>query len=386
MAAALSEVKFVVAALALLALTLALDTIRFETDPRMLAENLDFSAGLANWTTTDTGAVRVEPGLPATLILRQAKGEDLVTVHRDLPMAARYRYLRIGADYRIAGVVPGDRDWYRARIVLVGLDRTGEPMWRPPHHLFRAHGSRSWRHVEAVFFVPRRAHAVRLMVQLAKVPGELRVRNLTLNAAREGRWTPLVRIAALSAWAGLAVWAAWRLCARGKGRRWRIAGAAALLGVALLPFWFGDRAGKATPLPPWGFLDVTAEIAAAPPKPTSEPAPSKADAAPKRAPPPDALSDLWRDAEGWARQHSDWLRAAAYAVLAVLLLRAAGAAAGIWRPALYIAYPAVAAEVVQALPRDFFGWDDLVDLLAAVAGIGCAMAFVALQRQRIARG
>jgi hypothetical protein len=108
-------------------------------------------------------------------------------------------YLQVHAELGVRNVVPGERGWQRARILLARRTKSGNwAVTTQPTLSFQ--GSLPVAAHEAVLPCPHRASRIYLRVELHQVPGRIELRSLSLKPVRESAVTVAGRWLAAAAW------------------------------------------------------------------------------------------------------------------------------------------------------------------------------------------
>lgn len=187
--------------LALVGMLAAATLLLFTMVPRYgdggpeLLVNGDFAAGLKGWQAV---GARVAPGTGEAGIANAAPdGYAGITQPVAAPPPGFYR---LSAELRSEAVRAGWRDWQRARLLLVVLDRAGQPQWNRQHMAALFAGSHDWRRYQRVFAVPAANGGMLVAAQLSQASGRLDVRHVSLR-----RVQPLASFAVLW-WVLLGAW------------------------------------------------------------------------------------------------------------------------------------------------------------------------------------
>lgn len=120
-----------------------------------------------------------------------------------------------------------------ARIVHPAFDRDGDLSWTLPYLLDGGLGDSPWHPAEHGFIVDPDAANLDVRLQLAATSGELRVRGLSLHAARFRRSWLAVAGALVAVWLAVGVVGSWSIVSTAD-RKWA-AGLAIALALAFLP-------------------------------------------------------------------------------------------------------------------------------------------------------
>ncbi|MBI4825218.1 MAG: VanZ family protein [Nitrospirae bacterium] len=153
-----------------------------ETGPELLANN-DFKEGFAGWKRTGPDGLIVLEDL-MTVKLYAAAPQNNLNLFQSIKEPERFRLLKLSGDIKTEAVSAGVREWYRAGLVLAHYDDKG--IWiSAPHVVAALKGDNPWKRYEMIFKVKPEAEEVRVVAQLIKVTGSMRVKNLSLREAVE---------------------------------------------------------------------------------------------------------------------------------------------------------------------------------------------------------
>jgi len=161
-----------------------------------LLRNPDFATGLTGWEQPVSENV-VHQGPVLRLHLDDNTGD--ARIEQRIGNPERFHRLRLSADIKSHGVVPGEKAWHRARLILSSYDKNGN--WLAvPHGVAGIEGTNDWQHVERVFTVSRMAAELKVMAVLYRASGTVWFKNLRLTEVRKGPAWQVTQVAAICLW------------------------------------------------------------------------------------------------------------------------------------------------------------------------------------------
>lgn len=195
---------------------------RYQIVAEAILPNLDFTDGLEHWRTSRTG-VQLALATPPVLSLNAEKsGKPPVFVLRHLRLNQGVDALRVSVEAATRGVARGDMPWQRA---IVALETFAPPVGRLgywPHEVAALAGTTPWRSFRSFIPVNADAPLMRLSAYIDTSHGTLRLRNLSVDAARERPAVRWLRYGLLVVWPLAALWLLYPLLRRVRGA-WRAA-------------------------------------------------------------------------------------------------------------------------------------------------------------------
>lgn len=202
--------------------TLCLGTIAFsifrppyEPHGTNLLRNADFESGLAGWNVTLPGArhgasVSAANGI-LSLGVMPMDVPRRVSLLQEFSIAGDNRLVQLSAWARTQNLVPGEKPWERARIVLAPEDAGRGLRYDVPHTLASLAGSTRWTRYTQVFRIPAENTIAAVVIQVPNATGIFEVRSLSLRAVREVPGFATWRQALMVIWCVAALWIAWPL-------------------------------------------------------------------------------------------------------------------------------------------------------------------------------
>jgi len=214
----------VIAVLAAATLLLYLGIGRFIVEGPEQLPNGDFSAGLDGWTRSGDVSL-VAPGV--VRIVNDAAPRS-AGIQRLLPGGAATIYLNLSGEMRLTGVVGGEIEYQRARLILFSREADATPRFSLPHEAVRAEGTHDWKRYERTFRVPPTTVIV-VSAQLVQATGTIEVRNLKVTPARIRPGFDMAQDLLIAAWVVAVCWTLWPLVWAAR-RQWSLL--VVLLGLA----------------------------------------------------------------------------------------------------------------------------------------------------------
>lgn len=385
------------AALVLAIASVAIWHWRFEVDPGALPEaRLDRPP--VGWSSPENRRHDIEQGPdgPVLVLERSEPGGRTPGINLMFTRLERAQYVHIRCEARWQDVKVGPRNYMIARFVSVMKDASGR-MSHPKggFQVFGGLGDSDWRRYEVVQELTADMEAYGLSIAMLGASGRLEVRNLSVLAVRQRGWVRPAAVAVLLGWSGLL---AALIRSRPPAPSWprTVAGAVMMVAcgwILVFPqtrhflhpaprhFDIGERGepgGTRVPEPPAPKDER--------PPPAQEntddpsPVPAKPELVGKDRPleveAPQADPPRKARRSGWLHRFLFEVNrrfAAAHLVLftgVTLAFLAITGSASQWRLPLALA---LLSEVVPELTDHLGGWDDWLDLVSNLAGVGLAV-------------
>jgi len=178
---------------------------RYESDGEELLKNGDFQQGLKHWEKEHSGLQVFFEEQPV-LRLNSEAGQDVVSIKQTISNIQSHRFLRFSGKLKTEGVEQKENNWQSARLLFVGLNAAGQPLYDVPHVLVAQHGTRDWQRSTRVFELNDEVVRLRIEVQLAKVKGIAWAKDLSLMPIREKSAYRVYRGIAIGIWSVVAAW------------------------------------------------------------------------------------------------------------------------------------------------------------------------------------
>jgi len=177
-------------------------------------QNPGFAADLDGWEVrpdeaSRSGRVRSDDGvLTITALANDAR--KAIEVRQTLPLQGDHSLILSG-EVRARNVIPGERPWERARVVLAPADAAGNLRYDVPHTAVSLAGSNPWGPFSQVFRMPDDSSRVAVAIQILNAVGTIEVRSLSLRVAREVPAYAARRDVLIVLWLAMGLWMAWSL-------------------------------------------------------------------------------------------------------------------------------------------------------------------------------
>lgn len=202
-----------VVALLILSLGTAIFSIAYDRhdiiDDNLLV-NPRFHEDFSGWQVHNSDAVSAQAGV-LTLANPDRHNRSSISVRQTVAVPQGQRLLFLSCEARATEVIPGEKRWHTARVVIVPLTPAGEPRHDVPHTLAWLDGTTSWASFGKVFRVPEENAAVSVVVQLLNARGTLEVRAIALRPAIEDPAYTQWRHVLMLAWLMAGLWIVWPL-------------------------------------------------------------------------------------------------------------------------------------------------------------------------------
>jgi hypothetical protein len=331
---------------------------RYEISAENLVRDPLFQDNLSNWQVQKQDPVSAHDGI--LKISNAVKNNNRsVSIAQTIVVPPEQHLLFLSCEARVLDVVPGDKRWEKARVVIFFLTAEGKPRHDIPRTLTVLKGTTPWAKFEQVFRIPEESAAVSVVIQLLNASGTLEVRSLALKSAIENPSYPKWQHALMLAWFIMGLWIIWplvRAARRGAGRTGVLVTGCMILAGVLMP-----ASVKFAVTPSWLLPETEA----------SEP--FNADLLPATI--PFRFELLPTDLDIYKLAHF-----LLFAAIGNLLVAWRPYRIPIWRQAGIIALFALATESMQVLAAGRGG--SLGDVVIDMAGACCGMLVAAAMRRR----
>lgn len=173
--------------LALCAVTVTFSSMidRYRVSGEELLVNSDFTHHLDGWRKVGDGIVEFDE-TNGSMRLTSPYGRGTVAVEQLLSgVIPTGQPVVLSAMMKTDDVARGQQVWEAARIIFVGMDERGKPMYYVPHALAMRNGTADWESYSKVFISFANTSVQKLAIQLVNVKGSVSVRELSLKPAAE---------------------------------------------------------------------------------------------------------------------------------------------------------------------------------------------------------
>ncbi len=165
-----------------------------------LLMNPSFQKGPAHWQISNTlnawhsGAIR---------LMNQDRNSGVSL--RQIVKKPTSGYVRLAADARLEGVVPGPEAWQKARIGLLGRESGGEWRWDFKGTLFSVDGDQLLRDCSTVIKIPDKYVEIRVEIELTGATGIFIVERVSLKEVEPRLIFNILAAVLLISWSGLLI-------------------------------------------------------------------------------------------------------------------------------------------------------------------------------------
>lgn len=222
--------------------------VRFETASKNLLHNPDFQDDFAGWQIQRQDSVTVDKGI-LTLSNHPKNNERTVSITQTIIAPPEQRLLVLSGVVRSSDVIPGEKRWETARLLLVPITTEGKQRYDVPHGLVQLRGTTPWKEYKHAFRLPKDISSVSVVIQLLNSSGTMEVQSISLRFAIENpsylKWQHRLMLV----WISTGLWIVWpllRAMHRRPGRKAiLVTSGIILLGIlipasvkyAITPFW-----------------------------------------------------------------------------------------------------------------------------------------------------
>lgn len=127
-----------------------------------------------------------------------------VDIHQDIPSFNPGDILKLSADMTCKNIVPGEKSWNRARLLLVQNDGS-KNRWDRSHLVASFTGTHDWDSYHQFFTIGPHTEKIRVTAQLSHCTGSFRLKNLQLYLVTQTLVYTWVQRIILFSWAVFAV-------------------------------------------------------------------------------------------------------------------------------------------------------------------------------------
>jgi len=177
---------------------------RYRIVERELLPNLNFLEIGRYWRGT-VGGVHFIPGPPTTLVLRNS-GHRQTFVTQTLADPHRFDNIRIAVEARLEGIEAGRAWWQKAGVFVQSYDGNGDRMAYWPSNVAFLTGTHPWQRYDVVIPTTAAMKKMEIFILHGGNSGELRIRNLQVDFAKEATWFSASENALLFLWIATTVW------------------------------------------------------------------------------------------------------------------------------------------------------------------------------------
>ncbi len=165
--------------------------------PEML-QDPDFKQGFAAWKVQKRPGCLVVPD-DGVLHIASSESNRNILVWQSVKRLEQVFAVRVKALIRCKDVVPGNKAWNRARLIMKQHDGTAT-QWKLPHTVALLSGTSNWKRYNSSFVIAPATRELRVTAQLAHCTGSMWIKDLSLTPVRQAPWYGWAQKMILSAW------------------------------------------------------------------------------------------------------------------------------------------------------------------------------------------
>ncbi len=171
---------------------------RYQNISGQLLLNADFTKKLNSWQTSrpPSGEIVVRN---SQLILSSHDAEKSIEVSQKVQADVKGKKIRLRATLVSKNVIPGEKTWNKARLLLVQYF-DGKPQWRFPHVLAALTGTHDRQVYNEVFSISPECSELRVVAEMSRCSGEFFIKNLGLYEVEETTIYTWVKWLVRAAW------------------------------------------------------------------------------------------------------------------------------------------------------------------------------------------
>jgi hypothetical protein len=133
------------------------------------------------------------------LTLFSSDSRTSVGAYHDVPLVEKGVILKLSADVKCNDVVPGEKPWNSARLMLVQSD--GENgQWHLPHVIAFLSGTHDWANYYSYFTIEPETQGIQVVAELSQSTGSLQVKNIQLYPVKQTQTFTWVKNIILFSW------------------------------------------------------------------------------------------------------------------------------------------------------------------------------------------
>jgi len=171
---------------------------KYQNVGRQLLLNADFSKELEFWQPPESSSGKIV-AYNNQLILRSHDAGKSVQVSQNIQSDLNGKKFRLRATLASRNVVPGEKKWNKARLLLVQyID--GKAQWKFSHVLAALDGTHGWQIYNKAFRLSPECSELRVIAQMSRCRGELFVKGLSLYEVEESATYTWVKWLIRAAW------------------------------------------------------------------------------------------------------------------------------------------------------------------------------------------
>ncbi len=179
---------------------------RYKFSGNELLVNNNFHQKLRGWQDVGAGAAVVSDGQS---IVRLTSDDDhkTVAIKQWITGFKKDQPVRFSGAIKTKGEKWTGKEWRVARLILVGFNSGGKPMYKVPHVLVARHRTEDWGYFSRVFTPGDNVAELQVEIQLRKVKGSMWVKDLSLRPVSENPVYRMYWIGDVVLWAVVMFWA-----------------------------------------------------------------------------------------------------------------------------------------------------------------------------------
>ena len=122
-----------------------------------------------------------------------------INIHQNIPSFVQGSILKLSADMKCENIVPGEKSWNRARLLLV--QQTGQKArWDLPHTVVSFTGTGEWGSYYKFFTIDPETKKIRVTAQLSRCTGSFWLENIHLFPVTQTKAFTWVKTSVLTLW------------------------------------------------------------------------------------------------------------------------------------------------------------------------------------------
>ncbi|UJP05978.1 MAG: VanZ family protein [Nitrosomonas sp.] len=133
------------------------------------------------------------------LILYALNAHKIVSAQQAVPLPRPGTILKLSAQLRSVDVLPGQKPWHTARLILV-QNSGDKDHWNLPHTAAALYGSQDWSYFQKTFLIAAATQKIRVAAQLNQASGLFQLDNIRLHPVRESTVYPIIKNTILTTW------------------------------------------------------------------------------------------------------------------------------------------------------------------------------------------
>lgn len=141
-----------------------------------------------------TGPLTVTSGV---VQITSSDESSSLSIYQKVVPQPRFPLLRLQGDLAVQNVVPGEKPWHKARLLLVQYVK-GQVRHKTHHVVAALDGTRTWQHYQKDFVIAPDTESLRVIIQIHNASGSMQAKNISLRPVAKSLWYKNLQYPALA--------------------------------------------------------------------------------------------------------------------------------------------------------------------------------------------